>query len=67
MTKYEVSFGTEERSLDSLTLLLEFPDHPRQEVRELKKEVKEAGVARWLKSRCTNKRCWKNEPITRDR
>jgi hypothetical protein len=67
MTNYEVYFGTKERALDSLTLLLEFPDHPRQEVREFQKEVKEMGAAKWLKSECVNKRCWKNEPIIRNR
>ncbi|WP_238917432.1 hypothetical protein [Clostridium sp. YIM B02555] len=67
MTNYEVYFGTKERALDSLTLLLEFPDHPRQEVREFQKEVKEMGEVRWLKSECTNKRWWKNELITRNR
>jgi hypothetical protein len=39
MTNYKVYFGTEERTLDSVTLLLEFPDHPRQEVREFQKKL----------------------------
>lgn len=67
MTNYEVYFGTKERAVDSLALLLEFPNHPRKEVREFQKEVKDTGVIKWLESECTNKRWWKNEPITRNR
>lgn len=67
MTNYECYFGTQERALDSLTLLLEFPDHPRQEVREFQKEVKEMGAARWLESKCTNQRWWANKPLIKNR
>lgn len=67
MTNYECYFGTQERALDSLTLLLEFPDHPRQEVREFQKEVKEMGAARWLESKCANQRWWTNKPIVNNR
>jgi hypothetical protein len=67
MTNYEVYFGTQERALDSLTLLLEFPNHPRKEVRDFQKEVKEMGAAKWLKSECTNQRWWINKPIVKNR
>ncbi|WP_446897453.1 hypothetical protein ACSVC9_10545 [Clostridium sp. LBM24168] len=63
MTNYECYFGTQERALDSLTLLLEFPDHPRQEVREFQKEVKGMGAARWLEGECTKQRWWTNKPL----
>ncbi|APM37345.1 hypothetical protein [Clostridium kluyveri] len=67
MTNYECYFGSPERALDSLTLLLEFPDHPRQEVREFQKEVKEMGAARWLESECINQRWWKNTPFIKNK
>lgn len=60
MTNYEIYFGTEERAIDSLTLLLEFPNHPRQEVKEFQNEVREVGAQRWLASECVNQRWWKN-------
>ena len=56
MTNYEVYFGTQERALDSLSMLLEYPNHPRQDVRDLQKEVKELGVPKWIKSECKNPR-----------
>lgn len=58
MTNYECYFGTQERALDSLSMLLEFPDHPRKEVRDLQKEVREIGVSRWIRSECTDQRWW---------
>lgn len=63
MTNYECYFGTQERAIDSLSLLLEFPNHPRAEVREFQKEVKQMGVSRWLKAECTNQRWWSGVPI----
>lgn len=56
LTNYQVYFGTQERAIDSLSLLLEFPDHPRPEVREFQKEVHGIGVVNWLKSECKNRR-----------
>jgi hypothetical protein len=47
-------------------LLLEFPDHPRKEVREFQKEVREIGVAKWLKTECKNKRWWTGVPTLKD-
>lgn len=58
MTNYEVYFGTQGRALDSLSLLLEFPNHNRKEVRDFQKEVRDMGVTRWIKAECTNKRWW---------
>jgi hypothetical protein len=67
LTNYECYFGTQERALDSLTLLLEFPNHPRKEVRDFQKEVKEMGAVKWLESECTDQRWWKNKPIIKSR
>lgn len=58
ITNYNVYFGTQERAIDSLSLLLEFPNHPRPEVREFQREVREIGTTRWLKAECKNKRWW---------
>jgi hypothetical protein len=58
MTNYDCYFGTQERAIDSLSMLLEFPDHPRKEVRDLQKEVHQMGVVKWLKAECTNQRWW---------
>ena len=52
MTNYDCYFGTQDRALDSLSMLLEFPDHPRAEVRDFQKEVKRIGVSKWIKSEC---------------
>lgn len=60
MTNYDCYFGTQERALDSLSLLLEFPNHNRLEVREFQKEVREIGSIRWLKRECVNQRWWIN-------
>jgi hypothetical protein len=65
MTNYECYFGTQARALDSLSLLLEFPNHPRKEVRDFQKEVRDTGVTMWLKSECKNKRWWINEKEAR--
>lgn len=67
MTNYDCYFGTQERAIDSLTLLLEFPNHPRQEVKEFQKEVREAGAQRWLKNECTNQRWWSHIPLIKNR
>ncbi|HHU80556.1 MAG TPA: hypothetical protein GXZ35_04385 [Acholeplasmataceae bacterium] len=63
MTNYEVYFGTLERALDSLSLLLEFPNHNRKEVRDFQKEVREMTVARWLKNECIDQRWWAGIPL----
>ena len=64
-TNYDVYFGTQSRALDSLSLLLEFPDHRRSEVREFQKEVKDVGVSTWIKSECKNPRWWAGIPLNR--
>jgi hypothetical protein len=56
MTNYECYFGNKERTLDSLSMLLEFPDHPRKEVREFQEEVRKTGAFKWLQMECTNQR-----------
>ena len=59
MTNYECYFGTEERAIDTLANLVEYPyDHPRKEVREFHNEIRETGVTRWLKLECKNQRWW---------
>lgn len=58
MTNYDCYFGTQERALDSLSMLLEFPDHPRREVREFQNEIRKTGVSKWIKGECTNQRWW---------
>ena len=58
MTNYDCYFSTQERAIDSLSMLLDFPDHPRKEVKELQKEVRDIGTVRWLKSECVNQRWW---------
>ena len=58
MTNYDVYFGTLERALDSLSLLLEFPDHPRPEVRDFQAEVKIKGVSDWMGEECRKPRWW---------
>ena len=64
MTNYDVYFGTYERTLDSLSLLIEYGkeakygEHPRKEVRSFQAEVEQMGVGRWLKNECTNQRWW---------
>jgi hypothetical protein len=62
-TNYDCYFGTQERAIDSLSLLLEFPNHPRPEVREFQNEVKTVGATRWLKMECTKPRWWAGIPI----
>lgn len=63
LTNYDVYFGTQERAYDSLTLLLEFPNHPRKEVQEFQKEVHEMGAAKWLESECKNRRWYTGESL----
>lgn len=65
LTNYDVYFGTQERALDSLSLLLEFPNHNRQEVRAFQKEVREMGVSNWIKAECKNERWYAGEPLTK--
>ena len=67
MTNYDCYFGTQERAIDSLSLLLDFPNHTRKEVREWQKEVREVGTLKWLKSECVNQRWWNNVPFTKNR
>lgn len=67
MTNYDCYFGTQERALDSLSMLLEFPNHPRAEVRDFQKEVREMGVVRWIKSECKNPRWYAGEPLSKKR
>lgn len=63
MTNYDCYFGTQERAIDSLSMLLEFPDHRRPEVRDLQREVQEIGAVEWLKSECKNQRWWAGIPL----
>lgn len=63
MTNYDCYFGTQERAIDSLSLLLDFPDHPRKEVREWQREVRKVGTIKWLESECTNQRWWNGKPL----
>ena len=63
MTNYDCYFGTQERALDSLSLLLEFPNHIRPEVREFQKEVKEMGAVKWLKTECKDQRWYAGQPL----
>lgn len=65
MTNYECYFGTQERALDSLSLLLEFPDHPRKEVKDFQKEVREIGTTRWLKMECKDQRWWTGQLLNK--
>ena len=65
MTNYDCYFGTQERAIDSLSLLLDFPNHTRKEVREWQKEVREVGTIDWLKRECTNERWWSGTPLKR--
>ncbi len=65
MTNYDCYFGTETRALDSLSLLLEFPNHNRKEVREWQQEVKKTGAIKWLKKECTDQRWWQGVPLNR--
>lgn len=65
MTNYDCYFGTLERAIDSLSMLLEFPNHPRPEVRDLQREVRETGVVKWLKSECVNQRWWSGIPFNK--
>ena len=64
MTNYDCYFGTQERAVDSLSLLLDYDpgtlrgEHRRPEVREFQKEIREVGTVKWLKSECTNQRWW---------
>jgi hypothetical protein len=67
MTNYDCYFGTQERALDSLSLLLEFPNHIRPEVRDFQKEVREMGVVRWMTSECKNPRWYAGEPLVKKR
>jgi hypothetical protein len=66
MTNYECYFGNYERTFDSLSMLLEFPNHPRAEVRSLQKEVRDMGVKRWLSAECTNQRWWLGIPLKKE-
>ena len=66
MTNYEVYFGSQARAIDSLSLLLEFPNHNRKEVREWQKEVRDLGASRWLERECTDKRWWVNTPTLKE-
>jgi len=63
MTNYEVYFGTKERTLDSLSMLLKFPNHPRSEVREFQEEFRKVGAYKWLKQECTNQRWYAGIPL----
>lgn len=64
MTNYEVYFGTQERAIDTLANLVEYPyDHPRKEVRELHDEIRKTRVTNWLKAECTNQRWWTGIPM----
>jgi hypothetical protein len=65
MTNYDCYFGMQERAIDSLSMLLEWPDHPRSEVRDLQREVKQMGAVRWLKAECTNPRWWAGIPLNK--
>ncbi len=67
MTNYDCYFGTQERALDSLSMLLEFPNHQRLEVRDFQKEVHEMGVSKWIKSECKNQRWWSGIPLANKR
>lgn len=67
MTNYDCYFGTKERTLDSLSMLLEFPDHPRKEVREFQEEVRKIGAFKWLQLECINQRWWLGIPFTNKR
>ncbi|MBU3126765.1 hypothetical protein [Clostridium tagluense] len=67
MTNYDCYFGTQERAVDSLSLLLEFPNHTRKEVREWQKEVREVGAIKWLKNECVNQRWWNGVPFAKNR
>lgn len=66
MTNYDCYFGTQERAIDSLSLLLDFPNHPRKEVREWQKEVREVGTIKWLENECTNQRWWNGKPFKKN-
>lgn len=61
MNNYDVYFGNQERAIDSLSMLLECPDHPRPEVRDLQKDVREMGVKKWLRAECTKPRWYAGE------
>lgn len=64
VTNYECYFGTQERAMDTLANLMEYPyDHPRKEVRELYDEIRNIGPIRWLKSECANQRWWAGIPL----
>jgi len=68
MTNYDVYFGTENRALDSLSMLLEYPNHPRLEVHDFQNEVHSTGVSEWIKAECTNPRWYAGEaPIKKCR
>ena len=58
MTNYDCYFGTQGRALDSLSMLLEFPNHNRKEVREFQEEVRKIGAFKWLQQECKNQRWW---------
>jgi hypothetical protein len=64
MTNYDVYFGNKERTLDSLSMLLDYGEgHIRQEVKEFYREVKSIGAYRWLKQECTNPRWYAGIPL----
>jgi len=65
MTNYDCYFGTEGRALDSLSMLLEWPDHNRAEVKDFQREVRELGVSKWIRAECTNPRWYAGEPLTK--
>ena len=61
MTNYDVYFGTQERALDTLMLLIDYANyHPRAEVREFQAEVRNTKSTKWLKQECTDKRWFAN-------
>jgi len=63
-TNYDIYFGTQERAVDTLANLVEYPyDHRRKEVREFHDEIRKVGVTRWLKAECTNQRWWAGIPL----
>ena len=44
-------------------MLLEYPDHPRLEVKDFQREVKEVGVLKWMRAECKNQRWYRSSPL----
>lgn len=65
MTNYDIYFGAEDRAIDSLSMLLEYPDHPRPEVRDMQKDVREMGAVKWLRAECTKPRWYSTLTFTK--